>query len=78
MAQVNITLTVPDNKQAAVLDAFCAKYGWTEDSGLTKVQFLKQEVAEFLKTPYMEAKFATEATNARNTALQDINSFDIT
>lgn len=77
MAQITITLTLPDNKQSAVLDAYCIKYGYDATSGLTKLQFLKKEIANYLKEPYNQGVQEEQSRLARVTAANDINSFEI-
>ncbi len=78
MAQITITLTIPDNKQAPVLDAFCDKYGYDATIGLTKLQVLKKQVIDMFKSPYCEVVQAAQSHPARVAAANDINSFDIT
>lgn len=45
----NLSITIPDDKDALVGDAFAREYGWSASSGLTKKQFVKQEVINFIK-----------------------------
>lgn len=49
----NFTITIPDEKATAVIDAFCDKYGWTENSPLSKVQFAKQMIRDFVRDIYI-------------------------
>lgn len=78
MATLTIELTIPDAKQNPVINAFCARRGYDSESGLTKLQFIKKEVATFLKEAYIEEKREIELQNARTVAAADFNSFDIT
>lgn len=74
----NITVTIPDDKIQRIIDAFAAEFGWTTESGLTKAQFTKQQVIEYIKqvTRNYEANLA--ASTARNTVNTDVNSINIT
>lgn len=54
MAQ--ITIIIPDNVVAEVLDAFANKYGWTAELGITKANFARQKVADYIKAIYIEDK----------------------
>lgn len=58
----SVTFTVPDPVLNRVLDGFAAHNGWTAGSGLTKAQFLKQSVIDFVRSSVIEA----EAAAARN------------
>jgi hypothetical protein len=60
MATINLTLTVtPDAKANELLDAFCVAHGFQSGAGLTKLQFLRREVIEFLRAPYVAQKRRT-------------------
>lgn len=53
----DVSMTFADNAKALeVLDAFCEEKGWTQASGLTKQQFLKREIIEFVKLPWVLKK----------------------
>ena len=54
MAQ--ITITVPDNVVQDVLDAFADKYGWDVGMGITKSDFGRKKVADYIKATYVEYK----------------------
>ena len=54
MAQ--ITITIPDNKLAEILDTFADRYGWTDQLGVTKGQFAKQKLIDFIRREYREHK----------------------
>lgn len=45
----DITVTIPDPQVQRVIDALCGFGGWTAETGLTKAQFAKAQVAEHLK-----------------------------
>jgi hypothetical protein len=77
MAQINLTMTVPDNRENEMLNAFCESHGYNPDSGLTKKQFLKQEVIEFFKLPYVEKIRNNANKTAAETVRDELNSFEI-
>lgn len=54
MAQ--ITITIPDNVLSDVLNAFADKYGWTSEMGITKANFARKKVADYIKATYVEYK----------------------
>ena len=54
MAQ--IAITIPDNVVNGVLDAFADKYGWTNEMGITKANFARKKVADYIKATYIEHK----------------------
>jgi hypothetical protein len=64
----NIQVSVPDAVINRVLDAFATQYGWKATSGLTKAQFARRVVADFVKAVVKgyEARLAADA--ARVTA----------
>lgn len=76
MAQV--TLTVPDDKVDRIRDAFAAEFGWTAESGLTKTQFLKQQIIEYVKQVTRNHEANQAAATARQTVNSDVNSINIT
>jgi hypothetical protein len=52
----NINITIPDAVISEVVDAFANKFGWTSETGMTKNQFAKSKVAEYIKSIYIEDK----------------------
>lgn len=53
----NLSITVDNDVEAQkALDAFCRKYGYDLASGLTQRQFLKREVIEFIRAPWLREK----------------------
>jgi hypothetical protein len=78
MAQ--ITITIPDNVISDVVDAFATKFGWTTDLGITKANFAKKKVADYIKAIYIEEKDKAshsirlqQAENLRQTELNTLN-----
>lgn len=51
-----MTITIPDGILQSVLDALSLKWGYDPDSGLTKAQFVKQEIRDRLELEYRRAK----------------------
>ena len=54
MAQ--ITIDIPDNVVTDLLDAFADKYGWNPEMGITKANFGRKKVADYVKAIYIEYK----------------------
>lgn len=54
MAQ--IAITIPDNVVNEVLDSFADKYGWKAEMGITKANFARKKVADYIKATYIEYK----------------------
>lgn len=51
----NITITIPDDKVADIVEAFVERYKYTVADG-TKAEFAKQKVIEYIKRIYKESK----------------------
>lgn len=54
MAQ--IIIDVPNNVVTDVLEAFATKYGWTSEMNITKADFGRKKVADYIKATYIEYK----------------------
>lgn len=78
MATLNLTLTVPDDKAQEILDAFAAQHGYDSESGLTKLQFLKRGVIEFVRNAYATQKVRSAEQAVRAATLAEVNSVSIT
>lgn len=76
MAQ--ITLEIPDTHAPAILDAFAAVYGWTAGSGLTKIQFAKQQVGKYIKSVYQDYEAQQAAVTARQESVIETDQVIIT
>lgn len=74
----NITLTIPDDKVQRILDAFAAEFGWTTESGVTKAQFTKAQVIEYIKQVTRNFEANVAANTARQSVNTDVNSINIT
>lgn len=76
MAQ--ITLTIPDDKITRVRDAFAGEFGWTPESGVTKTEFAKQQLARHVKNVVKNYEGNLSAGTARRTVENDVESITIT
>lgn len=72
-----ISITIPDDKASDIRDALCSTYGWTTESGLTKTQFSKKVVAEFVKGVYQNYTIDQAAEQARQNVKVTIANVDI-
>lgn len=76
MAQ--ITLTIPDEHIQRILDAFADRYVYDPESGLTKAQFARRKLRDYVK----EVLIAVEGARVRQQgidALQaEVDGIDIT
>lgn len=77
MANLNLTLTIPDDKAAEILNDFCEYHGWTSKSQLTKTQFAKARIAEFVKESVKALRANREAKLARQTQIEEVDKIDI-
>jgi hypothetical protein len=75
MAQ--ITIEIPDAYATRVVEAFAQTYGWTADSGLTKTQFAKKQVAEFIKNVFKHYEAHIASNQARDTSLSETGNVNI-
>lgn len=75
MAQ--ITLNIPDGSASRIVDAFAAEFSYDASSGLTKAQFTKQQVIEYLRhvTKNYEARLA--ANQSKTTIDSEIDNIGI-
>jgi hypothetical protein len=75
MAQ--IIINIPDDKLTEVRDALCEAYNYSTDSGLTKAQFAKKIVADFVKQIYINHVAEKSADTARKTSFSTTSNIDI-
>lgn len=73
-----ISIDIPTAAVSRIQDAFVAEFGWTSELGVTKTQFTKAQVIEYIKqvTRNYEANLAAGA--ARATKDTEINALTIT
>lgn len=55
----NFTIVIPNNKVTDVVEALCAHFKYKENSGLTKNQFAKQQIRNFIRGIYIDYKVNT-------------------
>ncbi len=69
----SITVTVPTAAVQRVLDAVCATYGYSADSGLTQTQFAQQHLVSHVKEILRnyESRNAGDAAKAAAAATAD-------
>lgn len=70
----NITLNIPDNILARVVDSIASEYNYNASTDGTKGEFAKKQVIEFLKRTVRDAEYANQAKSVRQTLEADINS----
>jgi len=70
----NITIQIPDAVLQRVLDAFAGNYNWTDQLGVTKAQFARQKVQEFIKENVKAFEAQKAAEEARQTAITTVES----
>jgi hypothetical protein len=56
MAQ--ITLNVPDDKEQRFINAFATVFGWSNELGITKKQFMKGKLKDYAKEILYRAEIA--------------------
>lgn len=62
---VDVCITIPDTHATDVNNVLADYWGWSSDLGLTKAQFNKQKLAEYLKGLYVSHKASLAADDAR-------------
>lgn len=76
MAQ--IIIDIPDAALTRVRDAFAAEFGWNADLGVTKAQFAKAQLAEYVKQIVRNYEGNLAAGTARKASDDTINAIAIT
>ena len=51
MADLIIAITIPDAARAGFVDAYCERYGFTPDLGLTRPQFARSIARDLVRAP---------------------------
>ncbi len=76
MAQV--TFNVPDDKEQRFLNAFATVFGWDATvSGMTKRQFMKTKIREYMREILFRAESAEAQRIAAATLQADVDGIDI-
>ena len=66
---ITITVTTPSGVTiASVLDVLATGWEWNSDMGLTKAQFVRKKIAEFLRETYIGFKATADGDAARTSA----------
>lgn len=76
MAQIN--LTIPDTAINRILDGFANEYGWTSDLGVTKAQFAKARIIDFIKHVVKTNEGRTQSQAIQNTINAELEAVNIT
>lgn len=72
------TITVPDDKVTRILDAFEAEFPGRAEAGMTKVQWFKFQLIQYIKQTVKNHEGNIAAGSARLSNENDVNSIDIT
>lgn len=75
MAQ--ITLNVPDDKEQRFINAFATVFGWYQDIGITKKQFMKSKLKDYMKEILYRAEIAELQKTATNTLQTEIDGIEV-
>lgn len=75
MAQ--ITLTVPDDKEQRFINAFSTVFGWSNELGITKKQFMKSKLKDYAKEILYRAEIAELQKTAANTLQTEIDGIEV-
>lgn len=75
MAQ--ITLNVADDKEQRFINAFASVFAWHSDLGVTKKQFMKSKLRDFIKEIVFRAEIAEANRTAAQTLQTDIDAIDV-
>lgn len=51
MADLTITITIPDAARGDFLDAYAARYGWTAGQGITRAAFARDKARDLVRAP---------------------------
>lgn len=75
MAQ--ITLNIPDNQITKIVNSFADYYGWTNESGLTKAQFAKLKLIDYIKDIVRQSALPERQRNLYATLQGEIDAISI-
>lgn len=75
MAQ--ITLNIPDGKEQRFLNAFATIFGWSNDLGITRRQFMKLKLRDYMKEILFRAESSEAVRQAQQTLQTDIDSITV-
>lgn len=75
MAQ--ITINIPDDKEQRFIDAFVEIYSWDKDGPLTKRQFMKSKIKDFMKEILFRSEIYVADRNAKQALQAEIDTIDV-
>lgn len=75
MAQ--LTLNYPDDKEQRFLNAFASVYGWTQENELTKKQFMKSKLKDYMKEVLYRSEVSTAHQQASNQLQTEIDNITV-
>lgn len=70
----NFTIKIPNDKVDAVVDALCKKFDYTDTLNMTKPQFAKKQILNFIKKVYIEQTKA-DFTQDRRKKMKDAETY---
>lgn len=77
-----ISIQIPDDKLTRIVDGLCSAYGYDlqKESGstLTKPQFAKRVIIEFIKKTVRDQEASTQTKTVEDTVSAEVNSINIT
>jgi hypothetical protein len=73
-----VSITIPDEHIEDIKDVLAIRFNYDVGSGLTKAQFLKAKVAEWVKEQYKLGKGEQAAVTARDAVYTTVNVISIT
>ena len=68
MAQ--ITINIPDDKEQRFVNAFATVFGWSNELGITKKQFMKVKLKDYAK----EILYRAEISDLQKIASQNLHT----
>lgn len=86
MANLNLNITIPDAYAKAILDDFCLYHGYQDEievdgvmvaNKITKQQFAKSKVANFIKESVKAHRATAKAEEARLAVIELVDSMEI-
>lgn len=75
MAQ--IILNVPDDKEQRFINAFVTVFGWYQELGITKKQFMKLKLKNYAKEILYRAEISELQKTAANTLQTEIDGIEV-
>lgn len=78
MASINIAVTVPDAQASDILVTITDALGWSAALGVTRPEYLRQQMRNWLRSVYRMAKVDGAASAAGTQAGTDADSVSFT